>query len=200
MVVTRTSNQARILEQDLRLFNGDTLPLLHFPDRETLPYDPFSAHPDIISERLAALSSLAGLNKGILILPAATLMQRLAPRSHVLGQRFDLAVEQTLDISELRSTLIHAGYAQAEQVYQAGQFAVRGSVIDLFPTGATTPVRIDLFDEEIESIRPFDPETQRSQGHVARLSMIPAREYPCDTATFEAFRKSFRFRFAGNTD
>jgi transcription-repair coupling factor (superfamily II helicase) len=199
MVITRSSHQARLLERDLRLFNSDELPVLHFPDRETLPYDPFSAHPDIVSERLSALASLADLERGILVLPAATLMQKLAPREHVLGKCFDLDVGQQLDMGAFRTRLMQAGYAQSEQVYQAGQFAVRGSVIDLFPTGSVTPLRIDLFDEEIESIRPFDPDTQRSEGQLGYLKMFPAREYPCDAADFEKFRKAFRFRFAVDT-
>lgn len=199
VVVTRSSRQARILERDLSLFNDASLPVVHFPDRETLPYDPFSAHPDIVSERLSALATLASLKRGILVLPAATLMQRLAPRQHVLGNSFVLEVGQKLDLEAFRSRLSLAGFEVSEQVYQAGQFAVRGSVIDLFPPGAAQPLRLDLFDDDIDSIRPFDPETQRSQGEVRRIDMFPAREYPCDDAAFESFRKSFRYRFAVDT-
>ncbi|MFT5372879.1 MAG: transcription-repair coupling factor (superfamily II helicase), partial [Lysobacterales bacterium] len=199
IVLTRSSNQARILERDLRLFNSGELKILHFPDRETLPYDPFSAHPDIVSERLWALAALGDLKKGILILPATTVMQKLAPRSHVLGNSFDLSPGSILDIDGFRIRLTRAGYLASDQVYQAGQFAVRGSVIDLFPSGSTTPIRIDLFDNEIESISPFDPETQRSEGKLETLNMFPAREYPCDGAAFEDFRKAFRFRFAVDT-
>ncbi len=199
MVLTRTSHQARILERDLELFNAGHLQVLHFPDRETLPYDPFSAHPDIVSERLSALAGLAGMNNGVLILPATTLMQRLAPRNHVLGNSFELSPGNVLEIAAFRNRLTQAGYVPSEQVYQAGQYAVRGSVIDLFPSGSKTPLRIDLFDDEIESIRPFDPETQRSEGKVEHLSMFPAREYPCDLDAFEEFRKAFRFRFAVDT-
>lgn len=199
VVVTRSSRQARILERDLSLFNDASLPVVHFPDRETLPYDPFSAHPDIVSERLSALATLASLKRGILVLPAATLMQRLAPRQHVLGNSFVLEVGQKLDLESFRSRLSLAGFEVSEQVYQAGQFAVRGSVIDLFPPGAAQPLRLDLFDDDIDSIRPFDPETQRSQGEVRRIDMFPAREYPCDDSAFESFRKSFRYRFAVDT-
>jgi len=199
VVLTRSSHQARVLERDMGLFNDEVIPVLHFPDRETLPYDPFSAHPDIISERLAALASLAGLKRGVLIVPATSLMQRLAPRQHVLGNSFELAPGIKLDIGSFREHLTQAGYVSSEQVYQTGQYAVRGSVIDLFPTGSATPLRIDLFDDEIDSIRPFDPETQRSEGKIDRISMFPAREYPCDKPAFESFRKSFRFRFAVDT-
>jgi transcription-repair coupling factor (superfamily II helicase) len=199
VVLTRSSHQARILEQDIRLFNDGSVPVLHFPDRETLPYDPFSAHPDIDSERLAALASVAGLSKGILILPGATLMQRLSPRSHVLGSSFNFAAGQTLNITEFRSRLMQAGYTACEQVYQSGQFAVRGSVIDLYPSGSDTPLRIDLFDDEIDSIRPFDPDSQLSEGTIERFDMFPARDYPSSPEAFEAFRRSFRNRFAVDT-
>ena len=199
LVITRSSHQARSLERDLRLFNADHLPLLHFPDRETLTYDPFSAHPDIIAERLAALSALAGLERGLLVLPIATLAQRLAPRSHVLGTRFDLAPGLRLELEAFRVRLLRSGYEYSDQVYQSGQFAVRGSVVDLFPTGLSRPVRIDLFDEEIESLRSFDPDSQRSEEELPGLKLAPAREYPCDADAFEAFRRAFRFRFAVDT-
>jgi len=161
LVLCRSSHQAAVLEKDLGLFNTGDLPVMHLPDRETLPYDPFSAHPDIAAERMAALAAAAGQANGILIVPPATLLQRLPPRSHVLGQSLDLGVGETLSIDAFRSQLLHAGYTASEQVYQAGQFAVRGSVLDLFPSGLRQPIRIDLFDEEIEAIRTFDPESQR---------------------------------------
>ena len=151
LVITRSSHQSHVLEQDVRLFSDSSLPVLHFPDHETLPYDPFSPHADIIAERLSTLSSLAKTDKGLLFVPVTTLMQRLAPRSHVLGQNFQLRKGQTLVIDTFRSQLTQAGYNQADPVYQSGQFAVRGSVIDLYPTGSAYPLRIDLFDEEIDS-------------------------------------------------
>ncbi|NIP17827.1 MAG: transcription-repair coupling factor [Xanthomonadales bacterium] len=199
LAVTRSSHQARMLASDLDLLGHPELPVLHFPDREILPYDPFSAHPDIVAERLAALADLAALRKGLVIVPASTLMERLPPRQHVLGRSLDLAVGQELVIDRFREHLQLAGYTAAEQVYQAGQYAVRGSVLDLFPSGSGTPLRIDLFDEEIDSIRPFDPETQRSTGKTSSVRMLPAREYPADAASFESFRKAFRFRFAVDT-
>jgi transcription-repair coupling factor (superfamily II helicase) len=199
LVLTRSAHQAKVLEQDLILFNDGSLPVIHFPDRETLPYDPFSAHPDITSERLGALAAIAGMKKGILILPATMLMQKLAPRTHVLGNSFDLAPGKVLDMEGFRFQLMQAGYLPSEQVYQSGQFAVRGSVIDLFPTGLGNPVRLDLFDNEIESIRLFDAETQRSEGKLDALKLVPARDYPSDSAAFESFRKNFRFRFAVDT-
>ena len=199
LVVTRSSHQSHLLEQDISLFSDGSLPVLHFPDHETLPYDPFSPHPDIIAERLATLSSLAAIKSGLLLVPMATLMQRLPPRSHALGQNIQLKTGQTLVINEFRERLQQAGYSHSDPVYQAGQFAVRGSVIDLFPSGSKLPLRIDLFDEDIDSLREFDPETQRSTGSLTDFNMLPAREYPCDTASFEAFRQAFRYRFVVDT-
>ncbi|MGD9265764.1 MAG: CarD family transcriptional regulator, partial [Lysobacterales bacterium] len=199
LVATRSSHQAHMLEQDMRLLGDGSLPVLHFPDHETLPYDPFSPHPDIIAERLATLSALASLEHGLLLAPAATLMQRLPPRSHALGQNFELRTGDRLVIDDFRQRLLQAGYDHAESVYQAGQFTVRGSVIDLFPTGSRQPLRVDLFDDEIDSLRSFDPESQRSTGEMDEFRMLPAREYPCDTDAFEAMRRAFRYRFAVDT-
>jgi transcription-repair coupling factor (superfamily II helicase) len=198
MFVSRSSHRARALEQDLRLLNTGALPIWHFPDRETLPYDPFSAHPDIASERLAALSAVAGLERGLLLAPAPTLMERLPPRSHVLGQTFELIPGQHLSIDEFRERLLQAGYESVEQVYQSGQFAVRGALLDLYPTGSAEPIRIDLFDEEIESLRTFDPDSQRSTGELAELRLLPAREYPADRKDLDALRRSLRLRFDGD--
>ncbi len=199
LVVTRSSHQSHLLEQDIRLFSDGTLPVLHFPDHETLPYDPFSPHPDIIAERLSTLSSLNGLKTGLILVPIATLMQRLPPRSHTLGRNIQLKTGQSLVIDEFRQRLQQAGYSHADPVYQAGQFAVRGSVVDLFPSGRKLPLRIDLFDEEVDSLREFDPETQRSTQELQEFSMLPAREYPCDDASFDALRKAFRYRFVVDT-
>ncbi len=199
LLVARSSHQAQVFNRDIRLLGSSDLPVVLFPDRETLPYDPYSAHPDIASERLAALTRIASLRQGIVVVPAATLTQRLPPKTFVLGHSFDLAPGDALAIEPFRERLLQAGYESSEQVYQAGQFAVRGSVIDLYPAGFDSPLRIDLFDEEIESIRLFDPETQRSTEGMDALKMLPAREYPCDPAALDAFRRAFRYRFAVDT-
>ena len=199
LVLTRSSHQAQRLEQDIHLFSDGDLPVFHFPDHETLPYDTFSPHPDIIAERLSTLASLAQLSHGLLIVPIATLMQRLPPRNHALGRNIQLQTGQKLVIDNFRKQLQQAGYNHADPVYQAGQFAVRGSVIDLFPTGRKLPLRIDLFDEEIDSLREFDPESQRSTAELQRFEMLPAREYPCDDDSFDNFRQAFRYRFAVDT-
>ena len=195
LVVTRNSHRARVLEQDLKLLRTGDLPIWHLPDRETLPYDPFSAHPDIVSERLAALAALGGQRQGILLVPAPILLERLAPRSHVLGNNLDLQPGQKLSIDDFREQLLQAGYEAVDQVYQSGQFAIRGALVDLFPTGVSAPIRIDLFDDEIETLRTFDADSQRSTGELDRLQLLPAREYPSDPADLNRLRRALRMRF-----
>jgi transcription-repair coupling factor (superfamily II helicase) len=195
LVVTRSSHQAHVLARDIELLAFGALPVWLFPDHETLPYDPFSPHPDIVAERIKTLTAIAAASQGILLAPVSSLVQRLAPADYILQRSFDLAVGQTLSIEDFRRRLHHAAYEPAEQVYQSGQYAIRGSVIDLFPSGSATPYRLDLFDEEIESIRLFDPETQRSTGRIERIALLPAREYPSDESAIEDFRRAFRLRF-----
>jgi transcription-repair coupling factor (superfamily II helicase) len=199
LVVTRSSHQAQLLARDLQLLSVTPLPILQFPDHETLPYDPFSPHPDIVAERLKTLSELASLQQGILLVPVSSLLQRLPPADYILQRSFSLATGQKLVIDEFRQRLQHAGYEASEQVYQAGQYAVRGSVLDLFPTGSPSPFRLDLFDEEIDSIRAFDPESQRSTGQVSQIDLLPAREYPADEDSLQDFRRAFRYRFDVDT-
>jgi len=199
LVVTRSSHQAQVLARDLDLLATAPLPVWLFPDHETLPYDPFSPHPDIVAERIRTLAALAGASQGILLCSVSALLQRLPPLDYIRQRGFDLAVGEALPVEPFRARLHQAGYEPAEQVYQAGQYAVRGSVIDLFPAGSATPFRLDLFDEEIDSIRLFDPESQRSTGKVDRISLLPAREYPTDEAGLEAFRRAFRYRFDVDT-
>jgi len=199
LVLARSSHQSQLLAQDLQLLSVSPLPVLQFPDHETLPYDPFSPHPDIISQRLKTLASLASLQQGIVLVPVSSLAQRLPPAEYILQRSFNLVVGQTLVIDEFRQRLLHAGYQASEQVYQAGQYAIRGSVLDLFPAGSSSPFRLDLFDEEIDSIRRFDPESQRSTGKVEQIALLPAREYPCDESALDDFRRAFRYRFDVDT-
>jgi transcription-repair coupling factor (superfamily II helicase) len=199
LVVTRSSHQAQLLARDLELLAISESPVWLFPDHETLPYDPFSPHPDIVADRIRTLAALASARQGILLAPVSSMLQRLPPADFILQRSFELAVGQTLAVEPFRNRLHHAGYEPAEQVYQAGQYAVRGSVIDLFPAGSTTPFRLDLFDEEIDTIRLFDPESQRSSGKIERISLLPAREYPSDEAGLEDFRRAFRYRFEVDT-
>ena len=199
VIVTRSSHQAQVMHRDLELLAISELPVYLFPDHETLPYDPFSPHPDIISERLKTLSSLSQLRHGIVISPVTSLIQRLPPAGYILQCSFDLAPGQTLVIEDFRHKLNNAGYEASEQVYQAGQYAIRGSVVDLFPAGSPVPYRLDMFDEEIDTIRKFDPESQRSTGKVSRVDLLPAREYPCDETALRDFRRAFRLRFDVDT-
>ena len=143
-------------------FSAARGPIHALPDWEVLPYDVFSPHPDIISERLAALAELPGLKSAVLLAAADTLGQRLAPRGYVAGRTFNLAVGDRLPLDPLRARLVESGYASVSQVTAPGEFALRGSLFDVYPMGAKTPLRVDLFDDEIEAIREFDPETQRS--------------------------------------
>ena len=185
LVVARDNHAAHQLETDLRtlLGNDATLPVLNFPDWETLPYDRFSPHPDIVSQRLATLARLPELQRGaVVIVPVATLMQRVAPRGHVIGNRFDFKLGQRLDLDLEKRRLESAGYRHAPQVFDPGDFAVRGGLLDVYPMGADTPFRIELLDDEIDSIRIFDPESQRSLEKIDRIELLPGREVPMDDA------------------
>ena len=197
MVVTPDTPTATRLEYAIRFFAGD-LPVLTFPDWETLPYDVFSPHQDIISERLAALSRLPDLARGVLVVPVATLLHRLAPREFLDANCFLLDVGQTLDLAEMRARLDGGGYRCVSQVIEHGEFAVRGAILDLFPMGQSLPYRIELFDDEIDSIRTFDPETQRSIEKVNEIRLLPAREFPFDPEAITRFRRAWRARFEGD--
>ncbi|MEN1729702.1 MAG: transcription-repair coupling factor, partial [Pseudomonadota bacterium] len=142
---------ARQLRDDLQQLDAPRAEL--FPDWEILPYDLYSPHPDLISRRLDLLSRLPGMSEGIVIAPVSALIQRLAPPAWIQGQSLNLAVGETLDPSQFRNRLSDAGYLLSDQVWQPGQFAVRGSVLDLWPMGRPQPYRLELFDDEVESIR-----------------------------------------------
>jgi transcription-repair coupling factor (superfamily II helicase) len=197
VAVTRDTQGAHALEADLRVFAAGAEPLdvLHFPDWETLPYDLFPPHPEIVSQRIAALYRLPTTTRGVLVVPVATLMQRLAPRSFIGGSTLLLALRQPLDLAREQQRLEAAGYRHVGQVVEPGDFAVRGALLDVFPMGSPVPYRIELFDREIESIRTFDPETQRSEQKVEQVNLLPAREFPLTDAAVKAFRNTLRERF-----
>ncbi len=200
VAVTRDTHAAHTLETDLRAFvagasSADAVEVLHFPDWETLPYDLFPPHPEIVSQRIATLYRLPTTRRGVLIVPASTLMQRLAPRSFIGGSSLVLALKQTLDLASEQRRLEAAGYRNVPQVLEPGEFAVRGALLDVFPMGSAEPYRIELFDREIESIRTFDPETQRSAHKVERVNLLPAREFPLNEESTKAFRNTLRERF-----
>ena len=194
VAVTRDTQRAHALEAELKVFAGG-LPVLHFPDWETLPYDVFSPHPEIVSQRIATLYQLPSVKRGVLVVPVATLMQRIAPRSHITGSGLMLKKGQKLDLAAEQRRLEASGYRYVPQVAEPGDFAVRGALIDIFPMGTAEPYRIELFDDEVESIRSFDPETQRSQQQVDRIELLPAREFPLTEEAAKNFRGNLRERF-----
>jgi len=194
VAVTRDTQRAHALEAELNIF-ADGLPVLHFPDWETLPYDAFSPHPEVVSQRIATLYQLPSVKRGVLVVPVATLMQRIAPRSHITGAGLMLSKGQKLDIIAEQRRLEASGYRNVPQVAEPGDFAVRGALIDIFPMGSSEPYRIELFDDEVESIRSFDPETQRSQQQVEKIELLPAREFPLTDAAAKDFRNNLRERF-----
>jgi len=194
LLLTADSQSAERLQEELSFFAPD-LPVLHFPDWETLPYDLFSPHQDIISQRIAALYRLPELKHGVLVVPITTALHRLAPKRFLLGSSLVMQVGQQLDVNQMRGNLEAAGYRCVDTVYEHGEFAVRGALIDLFPMGSSQPYRIDLFDDEIETLRTFDPENQRSIDKVESIKLLPAREFPLEKKAVTDFRGRFRERF-----
>jgi len=194
VAIARDTHAARTLEDELSVFAGD-LPVLHFPDWETLPYDLFGPHPDIVSQRIATLYRLPSVKRGVLVVPVATLMQRLAPRTHIAGSGLSIARGQQFDLAGEQRRLEACGYRNVPQVNEPGDFAVRGALIDIFPMGTREPYRIELLDEEIDSIRSFDPETQRSLQQVEAVELLPAREFPLTEEATKIFRERLRERF-----
>src|SRR5450631_1400468 len=198
IVITQNSREAESLGDEIRFFAGAGLSVRVFPDLETLPYDGFSAHPDITSARLTTLAELPRARHGVWLIAIDTLLQRLAPRSYIEGYSLKVHVNETLDLEALRVQLALAGYAAVTQVVAHGEFAVRGSLIDVFPMGSDTPYRIDLLDRDVDSIRRFDPDTQRSLDKLDRIHLLPARETPLNPAAVREFRRRYRLRFTGD--
>ena len=198
LVVAPDSQTALRLETELRIFGGSDLEILAFPDWETLPYDGFSPHQDILSQRLASLYQLPKRRCGVLVAPVATLMQRLAPRDYLDRYALVLTVGEQLALDPFRQRLEAAGYNGVSQVVEHGEFAVRGSILDLFPMGAERPYRIELFDDEVESIRDFDPDTQLSVNKAQSIQLLPAREFALDKASITRFRQAWRRHFEGD--
>ena len=195
VIITANPQSADRMRDEVRFFAPPDIEVLLFPDSEALPYDAFSPHPDITSQRLRTLARLPTLRKGVVVVALPTLMQRLPPSSWVLGSSLELAVGQHLDGAAFRVRLDAGGYRAVTQVSEHGEFAVRGSIIDIFPMGSEQPFRIDLFDDEIESIRVFDPDDQRSTDRMGSVSVLPAREFPFTVDAAQAFRERFRQSF-----
>src|SRR5271163_4223231 len=198
IVIAQSSREAEGLSEEVRFFAGPDLAVRIFPDLETLPYDGFSAHPDITSARLATLAELPRARKGVWLVAVDTLLQRVAPRSYIEAYSLKVHVGETLDLGALRERLASAGYAAVTQVVAHGEFAVRGSLIDVFPMGSDTPYRIDMLDRDVDSIRRFDPDTQRSLDKLDRIQLLPAREMPLNPEAVREFRRRYRLRFTGD--
>ena len=195
VIITPDNQTALRLEHELAFFLQGKHPILQFPDWETLPYDVFSPLPEIISERLKTLALLPQVKRGALVVSVTTLMHRLAPREHVLANSFSIKLGDDFNLELNRIKLESVGYQCVSQVYQHAEFAVRGAIVDLFPMGSKVPFRIELFDEEIESIRTFDPESQRSLEKIDQIQLFPAREFPLTDDSIKHFRQAFRDYF-----
>ena len=197
VVLTQDAEQALRLQTAWLFFRPhDTAVFL--PDWETLPYERFSPHQDLVSERLSALWQIKSGAADVLFVPVATAMQKLPPVPFLAGRTFWLKTGQTLDIGRLKTDLVDAGYNHVSHVVAAGEFAVRGGIVDLFPMGSEMPYRIDLFDDEIDSIKTFDTDTQRTISPVSEIRLLPAHEFPTDSEAQKIFRSRFREEVDGN--
>lgn len=199
LVIAPDIHTAKRWELELRFFTAKQhLPCYYFPDWETLPYDHFSPHPDLISERLRVLHHLLHLKQGIVVTALPTLMHRMMPREYLLAHALALKIFDALDFQIFRQQLDQAGYRAVNQVFEHGEFAIRGAIMDIFPMGSSFPYRIELWDEKIETIRRFDPETQCSVEKIEKIELFPAREYPLSENGISHFRQSWRAQFSGN--
>ena len=200
IVAADTADAQRLMDE--MVFFAPDLRCVMFPDWETLPYDTFSPHQDLISERLATLWRIRQRNHpeaaDVVLVPATTALYRLAPPSFLAGYTFEFKVKQKLDEAQLKSQLTLAGYNHVSQVVSPGEYAVRGGLIDLFPMGSPVPYRVDLFDDEIDSIRTFDPDSQRSLYPVPEVRLLPGREFPMDEAARARFRSRWRELLEGD--
>ena len=200
VVITKDVLAAVNLVDELQHFilEPKQTPIKYFPDWETLPYDIFSPYQDILSERLKTLFELTNFSRGIVVAPITTLMHRLLPVSHLLANAFSLDLGQKINLEDFKNKLSRQGYNFVNHVTEHGEVCIRGSLVDIYPMGKNRPFRIDLFDNEIDSIRLFDPETQRSIEKVDSLRVLPAREISLSDENIALFRKNWRSYFQGN--
>ncbi len=200
LVVTPDTSSANHLLEELRFFNDTNnqhnIPVLHFTDWEILPYDIFSPHDDIVSSRLETLHKISHLKKGVVVVAMNTLMCRLPPVSYLQKYSFIIRQNDPFNIDNMRRQLELSGYRCVDTVYTHGEFAIRGSLVDLYPMGSDLPYRIDLFDDEVETLRTFDPETQRSINKVDDIYLLPAKEFPLDADGIRAFRTQWHETFS----
>lgn len=201
LLIAQDNLSASQLQDEMQFFlNGqdNSQELLFFPDWETLPYDQFSPHQDIISERLYTLSRIQQATNAVIITSASTLMHRLCPPAFLNQYALMLSQGQKLDLNTFRTQLQQSGYHCVNKVLEHGEFALRGSIIDVYPMGSNLPFRIELFDDEIESLREFDTETQRTIEKIEQINVLPAREFPLNEQSQILFRRAFRELFPGN--
>ncbi|MEH6346799.1 MAG: transcription-repair coupling factor [Bermanella sp.] len=185
VVANSSSHSLRLSEEISYFFEGKVSTL---PDWETLPYDYFSPHQDIISERLSTLVKLPQAKNSILVIPALALQLRLPPLDYILGHSFSIKIGQTLDLDQLKQNLISSGYQSVDSVFEHGEFCVRGAILDVYPMGSNQPFRLELFDDEVETIRWFNPENQRSTENVDSIELLPAKEVPLDKTGIRCFK------------
>ena len=197
LVLATDPRHADQLEAEIRWFAGDELPVRHLVEWETLPYDTFSPHQDIVSQRLRVLGALPGVEAGIVIVSSPSLLQRLPPVDYVSARTIQIRQGQTLDRQHFIDSLAGSGYLRVPQVDEHGEYAVRGSLLDIYPMGSDRPLRIDFFDDEVESLRYFDAETQISDRKLDSVDILPAREMPLDDEGIRTFRHRYRERFEG---
>jgi len=197
LIITEDTSKAIMLEQALTFFQTSKN-ISHFPDWETLPYDMFSPHQDIISERIACLNQLLLGQTNLLIAPISTLMHVIADYDYIANASFQVKIGDKFDIEKTRQRLQQRGYYNVNQVAEHGEYAIRGSIMDIYPAGVELPFRIELFDDEVESIRTFDPDTQLSIDKITAINLLPAREFPLDDDAITHFREAWRNQFAGN--
>lgn len=201
LLITHDTSSALRIEQELQSLNNEKLlSICLFPDWETLPYDTFSPHQDIISQRLSTLHQLSRMQQGIVIVPLSTLLQRIAPKTFIDANSLNVKNGDKRDLHQMRQELELSGYRNVDQVMEHGEFSARGAILDLFPMGSNHPFRLDFFDDEIEDIRIFDPESQRSQDKVAEINLLPAHEFPTDEDGINLFRKQYRDLFNSTLD
>lgn len=198
-VFVADATDAQRLQSEISWFGSEAQLRCHvLPDWETLPYDAFSPHQDLVSERLATLYEVGHGQSDVLIVPVTTALLHMAPPSFLAAYTFFFKQGTTLNEAQLKSQLTLAGYSHVSQVMSPGEYAVRGSLIDLFPMGSPLPYRLDLFGDTIESIRTFDADTQRTIYPVNEVRLLPGREFPMDDVARTAFRKRWREEFEGD--
>jgi transcription-repair coupling factor (superfamily II helicase) len=198
LVLVGSAAEAESLAHEIEFFSHDRNKIGLFPDLEVLPYDEFSPHQDLIAQRMSALRRLSGEDGVLMISAASALLPHLPPTQYLKSRSITLKPGQPLSQEQFLGQLEDSGYQRVSQVSQHGDYAVRGSLIDFYPSGHETPIRVDFFDDEVESLREFDPDSQISTRRIDELDTLPAREIPLDEASVRSFRRRYRQRFEGN--